>query len=119
MLGRQAPKVEAMMRTANEDLLAFTGFPRALSPDLVDQPLERVDKEIRRSTDALRVFPNPDALLRLAGAVLIRQQDEWAAADRRYLYDAYGHPHKRRELPRYRHPPRRPRARHGTIAPLT
>lgn len=89
MLGRQAPKVEAMMRAAKEDLLAFTGFPRAHWRQIWStNPLERVNKEIKRRTDVVGVFPNPEALLRLAGAVLIEQHDEWAAADRRYFSEA-------------------------------
>ena len=89
MLGRQAPKVEAMMRAAKEDLLAFTGFPRAHWRQIWStNPLERVNKEIKRRTDVVGVFPNPEALLRLAGAVLIEQRDEWAAADRRYFSEA-------------------------------
>jgi putative transposase len=89
MLGRQAPKVEAMMRAAKEDLLAFTTFPRAHWRQIWStNPLERVNKEIKRRTDVVGVFPNPDALLRLAGAVQIEQHDEWAAADRRYFSEA-------------------------------
>ena len=89
MLGRQAPKVEAMMRDAKEDLLAFTGFPRAHWRQIWStNPLERVNKEIKRRTDVVGVFPNPEALLRLAGSVLIEQHDEWAAADRRYFSEA-------------------------------
>ena len=48
-------------------------------------PLERVNKEIKRRTDVVGVFPNPEALLSLAGAVLVERPDEWAAADRRYF----------------------------------
>ena len=51
-------------------------------------PLERVNKEIKRRTDVVRVFPNPAALLRLAGSVLIEQHNEWEAAERRCLYEA-------------------------------
>ena len=86
MLGRQLPKVEAMMQEAKEDLLAFTDFPQVHWCQLWStNPLERVNKEIKRRTDVVGVFPNPEALLRLAGAVLVEQHDEWAAADRRYF----------------------------------
>ena len=86
MLGKQLPKVEAMMQEAKEDLLAFTNFPQVHWCQLWStNPLERVNKEIKRRTDVVGVFPNPEALLRLAGAVLVEQHDEWAAADRRYF----------------------------------
>jgi hypothetical protein len=86
MLGRQLPKVEAMLREAKDDLLAFTSFPQAHWRQIWStNPLERVNKEIKRRTDVVGVFPNPEALLRLAGAVLVEQHDEWAAADRRYF----------------------------------
>jgi hypothetical protein len=57
----------------------------ALEEGLVDQHLERLNKEVKRRADVVGVFPNPAALLRLAGAVLVEAHDEWAATDRRYL----------------------------------
>jgi putative transposase len=69
MLGRQFPKVEAMLRDAAPELLAFTSFPVGHWRKVWStNPLERVNKGIKRRTDVVGVFPNADALLRLAGA---------------------------------------------------
>jgi transposase-like protein len=90
MLGRQLPKVEQMMRAAREDLLAFTGFPQQHWRKIWStNPLERVNREVKRRTEVVGVFPNPAALLRLSGAVLVEIHDEWAvASERRYLSEA-------------------------------
>lgn len=86
MLGRSHPKVAVMLDDARDDLLAFARFPQRHWRQIWStNPLERVNKEIKRRTDVVGVFPNPAGLLRLAGSVLIEQHDEWEAGDRRYF----------------------------------
>ena len=89
MLAKWHPKVAQMLHDARADILALTGFPAKHWRQIWStNPMERVNKEIKRRTDVVGVFPNPAALLRLAGAVLVEQHDEWEAADRRYLSEA-------------------------------
>src|SRR3712207_3624236 len=88
MLGRQFPQVEAMLREARSELLAFTAFPIGHWKKIWStNPLERLNKEIKRRTDVVGVFPNPDALLRLAGAVLVERSEEHTSElqSRQYL----------------------------------
>jgi transposase-like protein len=80
-----APKVARLLEDAAEDLLAFYSFPREHWPKLRStNPLERVNKEIGRRSDVVGIYPNDQALIRLAGMLLIEQNDEWLV-QRRYL----------------------------------
>ena len=80
-----APKVAQLLLDAELDLLGFYAFPREHWSKLRStNPLERVNREIGRRTDVVGIFPNDAALIRLAGSLLVEQNDEWLIS-RRYL----------------------------------
>jgi putative transposase len=80
------PKLGPLMDEAKAEVLAFTAFPRAHWRKIWStNPLERVNKEIKRRSRVVGIFPNSAAVIRLVGAILIDMHDEWIAGDRRYL----------------------------------
>jgi putative transposase len=84
-LGVHAPKVAALLEDAEADLLAFYAFPAEHWSKLRStNPLERVNREVGRRSGVVGIFPNDQALLRLAGMLLLEQNDEWLVG-RRYL----------------------------------
>ncbi len=74
-----------MKDASREDVLAYMDFPREHWPQIAStNPLERVNKEIKRRSDVVGIFPNDEAIVRLVGALMIETNDEWAVA-RRYM----------------------------------
>ena len=82
------PTVSAMLRDAEADLTCFAFFPTEHWKKIwSNNPIERVNAEIKRRADVVQVFPNRDSVTRLIGSVLLEQHEEWQYGERRYLSD--------------------------------
>ena len=87
----KVPKLAAIMDEAEHDVLAYMTFPKEHRAKLHSiNPIERLNGEIKRRTEVVGIFPNDDAIVRLVGALLLEQNDEWAVQRARYMTLVWG-----------------------------
>jgi len=83
------PKVAELLQAAEDDLLAYAKFPPVHWPKIwSNNPIERLNRELKRRTDVVQIFPDPESVIRLVGALLCEVNDELVASPRRYMAEA-------------------------------